>query len=197
MTCMKTYRATESEFQSVLDRLRPLRVNLGCGSDVRAGWINVDKVDLPGITLCHDLTQTPLPFDDNSCVEVVCQDVLEHIDYIPVLKEIHRILQVGGTLTIRVPHFTSKDAYADPTHCNFFATKTFRFFAEGHDRSYYFDFAFSKVRRIHIQFDRRVGYMYNYLLELLVNSATTAQNYYEGSPLRIFPATNMTVVLEK
>jgi SAM-dependent methyltransferase len=194
---MQTQFQCEPESRHLVSPGHGLRVNLGCGKDIRAGWINVDKANLPGVDLCHDLTRIPLPFDSNSCTEVLCKDVLEHLEYLPVLKDIHRILRLGGRVSIQVPHFTSKDAYADPTHCNLFTTNTFRYFIDGHFRSYYFDFSFSRVRKIHIHFDRRFGYLYNYFLELLVNSTTTFQNYYEGSPLRIFPATNITVVLEK
>lgn len=194
---METQLGRESEFRRMASPRNHLRVNLGCGKDIRAGWINVDKADLPGVDVCHDLTHIPLPFASNSCVDVLCKDVLEHLEYLPVIRDIHRILEPGGRVTIQVPHFTSKDAYADPTHRSFFTTNTLRYFVEGHFRSYYTDFSFSRVRKTHIHFDRRLGYFYNYFLELLVNSTTTAQNFYEGSPLRIFPATNLTVVLEK
>jgi SAM-dependent methyltransferase len=173
------------------------KVNLGCGKDICAGWVNVDKADLPGVDVRHDLTQLPLPFADDSCTEVLCKDVLEHLDYLPLLKDIHRILRTGGRVTIRVPHFSSKDAYADPTHRRLFTTNTFRYFVRGSFRSYYFDFAFSTIIKMQIQFDLRPGYFYNYLLQGLVNCTTTAQNFYEGSPLRMFPATNISVVLEK
>jgi SAM-dependent methyltransferase len=196
-TRMRTQPRRESEFRCMASPGNHIRVNLGCGKDIRTGWINVDKADLRGVDVCHDLTYIPLPFPSNSCAEVLCKDVLEHLEYLPVLRDIHRILEPGGRVTIQVPHFTSKDAYADPTHRGFFTTNTFRYFITGHFRSYYFDFSFSRILQIHIHFDRRPGYFYNYFLELLVNSATAAQNFYEGSPLRIFPATNITVVLQK
>jgi len=191
---MRTQFERESEARHIAGYLR---VNLGCGKDIRAGWINLDKAHLPGVDVCHDVRQLPLPFDSNSCDEVLCKDVLEHLEYVAVLRDIHRILRRGGHVTIQVPHFTSKDAYADPTHCKLFTTNTFRYFTEAHFRSYYFDFSFSILRETHIHFDRRFAYFYNYFLELFVNSAPVLQNFYEGSPLRIFPATNMTVVLEK
>jgi SAM-dependent methyltransferase len=184
-----------------VDRLagpqKGLRINLGCGKDIRIGWVNLDKAKLPGVDVCHDITHVPLPFASNSCTEVFCKDVLEHLDYVPVLRDIHRILQPGGRVTIQVPHFTSKDAYSDPTHRTLFSRNTFNYFIYSHYRSYYFDFSFKKVTNIHIHFDRRPGYIYNYLLETIVNYATKTQNFYEGSPLRIFPATNITVILQK
>ena len=174
-----------------------LKVNLGCGKDIRVGWINLEKAKLPGVDVYHDIAHVPLPFATNSCREVLCKDVLEHLEYLPVLRDIHRILQPGGRVTIQVPHFTSKDAYSDPTHRTLFTRNTFNYFINTHFRSYYFDFSFSKITKIHIHFDRRPGYLYNYFLEPFVNSATKVQNFYEGSPLRIFPATNITFILQK
>lgn len=173
------------------------RLNLGCGRDIREGWINLDCASLPGVDVVHDLTRLPLPFADNEFDEICCKDILEHLDYIPVLRDIHRILKPGGKLLIRVPHFTSKDAYGDPTHCRFFTIHTFRYFTLDHSRDYYFDFHFEKIARIHLCFDKRPAYFYNYLLEPLVNLSITLQNVYEGSVLRVFPATNIEITLTK
>lgn len=173
------------------------RLNLGCGTDIRAGWLNLDKFALPGVDVCHDIQVLPLPFDEDSFDEVLCKDILEHVEYIPLLGELHRILKPGGRLVIQVPHFTSKDAVSDPTHIKFFTSHTFRYFTVGHMRSYYSSRLFSQMLDVKICFDKRLGYAYNYLLELAVNASPRLQNYYEGSPLRIFPATNLQLVLVK
>ncbi len=173
-----------------------LKVNLGCGTDIRPGWINLDKAHLPGVDVVHDLAAGPLPFSSESCSEILCQDVLEHIDYIPALKEIHRILRPGGVARIRVPHFTSRDSYTDPTHCHLFSTATFTHFLRGHCRAYYLDFAFSRIA-VKLSFQKCWFYPYNYLLEALVNISAQTRGIYEGSPLRLFPAGNLSVVLEK
>jgi len=175
-----------------------VKLNVGCGTDIRPGWINLDSVALPGVDVCHDLNDMPLPFESNSLDQILCQDILEHIHGYPrLLKDLHRILKPGGVVDIRVPHFTSKDAYSDPTHVRLFSVWTFVYFSSQHTRNYYFDFAFSELRVVHVCFDRRLGYPWNYLLEPLVNLSRTAQNVYEGSPLRVFPATNLLVTLVK
>ena len=42
----------------------------------------------------------------------------------------HRILKKDGEVSIRVPHFTSRNNFSDPTHINRFAINTFDFFTD-------------------------------------------------------------------
>lgn len=174
------------------------RLNLGCGNDIREGWVNLDRVKLPGVDVEHDITNLPLPFENESFDEVLCANILEHIDdFVPLLRDIHRILKPKGKLTITVPHFTSKDAYGDPTHRRGFSVHTFSYFCRTHPRNYYFDFAFSHIEKIFLHFQKRPLYFYNYLLEPLVNLSIGTLSLFEGSPLRMFPATNLEVVMVK
>lgn len=176
------------------------KLNLGCGKDIRQGWLNLDCVPLPGVDIVHNLEEVPFPFNNDSLDEVMCNDVLEHLDYILVLREIHRILKPGGKVTIKVPHFTSSDAFSDPTHKKYFTVHTFEYFAKNTSRSnynYYFDFVFSSLEGVRINFLKRPAYFYNSMLEQLINSNSKLQTFYEKSPLRIFPAWNLDVILVK
>ena len=169
------------------------RLNLGSGTDIRAGWVNLDRSALPGIDVVHDLEKVPLPFPSETFDYVLCQDVLEHVDYIPLLRDIWRIMKAGATLHIRVPHFSSSSAYGDPTHKRFFSSDTFYFFVADNDRSYYFDFSFARMEAMRIYFGSRVYRP----LEWFVNLSRKTQTIYETSPLRSFPATNVEVDLVK
>jgi len=175
------------------------KLNLGCGHDIREGWVNLDSAALPGVDVVHDLSQLPLPFEDGRFSEVLCQDVLEHVDYVAVLRELHRVTEPGGRVTIRSPHFTAAAVYVDPTHRTGFSIDTFSFFARESDygeRSYYFDFAFERVESARITFHRYRWQPWNYVLEPLVNRGRGVQRYYEETFLsRLFPAANVEVVL--
>lgn len=49
---------------------------------------------------------THLPFADHTFDHIVCSEVLEHIPaYEVVIKEMHRLLKPGGTLSISVPRY--------------------------------------------------------------------------------------------
>lgn len=175
------------------------KLNVGCGNDIRAGYTNLDSAKLPGVDVVHDIEQ-PFPFDDETFDEIVCQDVLEHVEYIPVLKELYRIMKNGGIITIRVPHFTSKNNFMDPTHRKMFSCRTFDFFTKSSylGRNYYFDFHFDKVVSTKITFSDRRIYPYNYLIAPIINLKPGIQDIYEETFFsRLFPALNVLCILQK
>jgi SAM-dependent methyltransferase len=177
------------------------QLNLGCGTDVRPGFVNLDVAPLPGVDVVHDLDDLPLPFEDGSFAEVVCKDLLEHVDLGAVLSECHRLLVPGGLLHMQSPHFTASAFYADPTHRRAFSIETLHFFAAGgrhDDRSYYFGFRFQAIASERIVFHRNRVMPWNGPVERLVNSSPKMQKYYEETFLaRIFPALNVQVTLVK
>lgn len=106
-----------------------MRINLGAGSDIRAGYINHDIVGLPNIDVVHDLNIYPWPWASGSCDELIAKDVLEHLnEFIPAMEEIHRILKPDGVAKIKVPYWNGWSCQADPTHKRGFHELTFQFF---------------------------------------------------------------------
>lgn len=92
-----------------------MKVNLGCGRDVKAGYVNVDRFPGPGVDVISPMES--LPFYEGSVEHVYASHVLEHvIDFSAVWREIHRIMIVGGTLRIRVPYGFN----TDPFHIRYF-----------------------------------------------------------------------------
>lgn len=186
------------------ERVQETMLNLGCGTDIRPGWVNLDSSSaIPGVDVVHDLDTLPLPFPSERFTHILAQDVLEHLqDPVGTLRELHRILRVGGRLTIRVPHFTSRNNWTDPTHRNRFAIEWFDFFVQGsrrkQERPYYFDFAFSRCVEERITFEGVTPWtLWNPVLGWLVNGSRRLRSAYERTPLRVFPADNIVVVLEK
>lgn len=83
---------------------KSVRLNLGCGSDVRPGYVNVDKfLCAPGVVIA-DLPN--LPFLSDYADEVLLSHVLEHFGYADgedLCREILRVLKPKGVATIEVP----------------------------------------------------------------------------------------------
>jgi hypothetical protein len=49
------------------------KLNLGCGTDIMPGHVNMDKLRLPGVNIVHDLNKFPYPFKDNQFDTVFCR----------------------------------------------------------------------------------------------------------------------------
>lgn len=179
------------------------KLNLGCGGDIKEGYINLDSKKLPGVDVVWDIEKLPLPFQNEEFDEILANDILEHVEYIPVLKDLHRILKQGGKLAIRVPHFTSKNNFADPTHKKMFSVFTFDYFVKnpsfGKVREYYFDFHFDRAASSRIIFEKSSRwFLYNRIVEPLVNFNFKTKYLYEAAAwCRLFPAENIIVELIK
>ena len=82
-----------------------MRLNLGCGLDIKQGYVNVDFRKLPGVDVVADLSAN-WPFKDGCAEEILLLDFLEHFPYRQtsfILMECHRVLADGGTVVIQVP----------------------------------------------------------------------------------------------
>ncbi|MCG6870655.1 MAG: methyltransferase domain-containing protein [Gammaproteobacteria bacterium] len=173
-----------------------LRLNLGCGRDIRSGFINIDINELPGVDLVADLNHCELPFESDTVQEIICHDILEHVSNYPrLLREIYRVLVPGGIVRIKVPHFSSWCAYADPQHNRYFSIRTFDFFTSESSQPNYYDFAFRRIGLLKIAFEPSP--FWNRWIQRLVNRSPRWQRAYERTPLRVFPALNIRADLEK
>ncbi len=93
------------------------KLNLGCGEHKKEGYVNVDWSPLNNPDVVHDLNAMPYPFDDGSFDLIEAFHVLEHLDKpFIVMAEFHRILKPGGTLHIKVPHFSRGFTHAEHAH---------------------------------------------------------------------------------
>lgn len=96
----------------------PLKLDIGCGKNKKAGFIGVDVRAFDGVDTVADLRQ-PWPWADGSVEEVNCSHFLEHLtaqERIHFANELFRVLKVGGKAVITTPHFGSVRAYGDLTH---------------------------------------------------------------------------------
>lgn len=108
-----------------------MKLNLGCGNDVREGWQNVDNgYDLPDDVITLDLnTLHWMNWTDNSVSEIECFDVLEHLkSTVNFINECWRVLKPGGTLKIQVPRYDHPNVWLDPTHLRAYHPDTFDYF---------------------------------------------------------------------
>lgn len=82
----------------------PLYLNLGCGHDVRDGFLNIDIYSNDERVINMDVRNLLLP--DNSTDLILASDILEHFSHREtdsVLAEWARVLKPNGVLIIRCP----------------------------------------------------------------------------------------------
>jgi SAM-dependent methyltransferase len=110
------------------------KLHLGCGRDVRAGWINLDLEAGPGVDVVADLDQCayrPLPFEDDRFDEVFASHLLEHLrEPLAFMRELHRVCRAGAVAVFHTPHGASDDAFEDPTHFRQYFPDSFGFFSQ-------------------------------------------------------------------
>lgn len=75
------------------------------GEAVEPGWINADRLRVPGIELCGDI-RAGLPLADGIVDYAVAMHALQDLPYpdiVPALQELRRVLRPGGVLRIGLP----------------------------------------------------------------------------------------------
>jgi SAM-dependent methyltransferase len=111
-----------------------LRLNLGCGRDIRQGWVNIDCAPLPGVDHVVDFDGKPvLPFDDDTVARSEGSHVIEHLsDPLPFMEELWRVTEPGGLASFRCPYGSSDDADEDPTHVRRMFAGSWGYFGQPH-----------------------------------------------------------------
>lgn len=81
-----------------------MKLNLGCGPDIREGWLNADIRRVKNVDVVHDARS--LPYPDESMDYILASDLIEHFpkkETESLLQEWKRVLKKGGGLEIRTP----------------------------------------------------------------------------------------------
>lgn len=115
-----------------------IKLNLGCGSDIKKDYINVDILKKQGINLMFDLDKFYYPIKAHSCYEIYMDNVLEHVDdVVKCLNELWRICKNNAVIIIKVPYYNSYGAFNDITHKHYFNANSFQpFYTKTHRSDY-------------------------------------------------------------
>lgn len=167
-------------------------LDLGCGKNKLLGAIGVDFHDNTDADVVHDLNRFPYPFGDDEFDGILLNHVLEHLeDVVKVMEEVYRIAKPDAIVVVNAPYFTSVDAFTDPTHKHFFASRTLDYLTGDYKE---FDYYSSNVKFLKLNVEIRFwewkklkGFRFqNWIgLGLLANKFT---KFYEVFFAHIFPA---------
>jgi hypothetical protein len=164
-------------------------LNLGCGLKHIPGAINLDVSTETNPDVAHDLNVVPWPLPRDHFREVLAYDVIEHVDdFIAVMEEIHRVCSDRAVVRITVPHFSSANAYNDPTHRRSFAYRSFDYLT-GDSNQFYSQARFKKL-------SSRIMFYSSLINKLVWRLANRYPTAYERRWAWIFPAWYLYFELE-
>jgi SAM-dependent methyltransferase len=173
-------------------------LDLGCGKKKtkRDGAIVIGTDIEPGegVDFVYNLNNFPYPFKDSEFDEIICSDILEHLQNIPsVVSELYRIGKKGAVIKIRSPHFSSPYTAMDPTHVRGFSIFSFDCFCRNRGIiSHNLDKELFLVKKRKIIFPR-VTRTVGFLIDILANKIPLR---YEQYFAYIFQAENIYLELE-
>ena len=102
-----------------------MKLNLGCGNDIKQDYINLDIVDYGGNQV-HDLNSFPYPFEDNTFDKIYASHVLEHLDsFHKTVTELYRICKSDSIIMVYVPFFLNTKYFGEPDHKIPFSIRSF------------------------------------------------------------------------
>jgi len=136
------------------------KLNMGCGIDYKEGFVNLDFHSHVKIDVQHNLNQFPYPFNENEFDYILASHVLEHLDKpFDVMTELHRLLKKGGTLHVKVPHFSRGFTHSEHK-AGFDVTFPYYFDSNFTKSGYYgVDFKLVKLRLNYFAFFHLLPYM--------------------------------------
>ena len=165
-------------------------LNLGAGTAGQLpGALRLDRARTTRPHVVADL-DAGLPFRGGSFRLVAAYDVVEHVaDLVALVEEVHRVLRPGGRFQCTTPHFSSANAFTDPTHRRALGLRSFDYFADGHPLAFYSRARF-RVRTATLHFKGKL------LGRLLFHVARRWPQWYEDRLAWVFPGWFLLFELE-
>lgn len=184
-------------------------LDLGCGPNPQDGCIGIDALPLNGVDYVANLEEG-LIFLPNQCVnKVTSVHFLEHVTNFEFLvREIHRVLKVGGIHEVTVPYFANPHFYSDYTHKRFFGLYTFDYFSVENSSkplkrkvpTFYTDIRFDVINR-KIVFKDGERPVFNlikkHIFTRLINSHRAIQEFYEAYLTGLLAASEITYQMKR
>lgn len=168
-------------------------LHIGCGMSKKPGSIGIDINPKSHADIVHDLDKFPYPFPKNHFDQIIAEHILEHLENLSrVMEELHKISKNGARIYISSCHFSSVDAFTDPTHKHFITSRTFDYYIPGTDLS---KFNYSNVifKKIKTWVGPQTPNPFLKPLLWLINKYLI---YYEKRFAFIFPVGNISFELE-
>lgn len=102
---------------------------MGCGYDIKEGYVNQDRMDFKGVDDIFDFNIFPWPYKDNTFDEIRIHQCIQCTnDLVKFMAEVGRIAKPDAIVEIKTTNFLAQTACQDPyyrTHIGFFTFDLF------------------------------------------------------------------------
>lgn len=114
-----------------------MKLNIGCGMNKAAGYVNIDKYPSCSPDLVMDAEVFPWPFGTNQVEEVLFNHSLEHMGketnvFLGIIQELYRVCKHGAKIQINAPHPRHNNFINDPTHVRIITAEMMTLFSKEH-----------------------------------------------------------------
>src|SRR5262245_9368314 len=117
---------------ALIQQHQGIYLDLGCGAHKSERAIGMDKRDLPGVDIVHDIEVFPWPLPDGCCYRILASHLFEHLKpwlMNEIMDECHRVMKDRGQLVIAMPYPGSTRFWMDPTHIKAWNEVTAQYFS--------------------------------------------------------------------
>ena len=185
----------------------PIVLELGCGERKRrAEAIGIDAIDYDSVDVVGDIFDVLAAIPDEAVDEIYSSHFVEHLpDLERLVRELRRVLKVGGRVLTIAPHFSNPYFYSDYTHRAMFGLYTFSYLAT--DRiytrrvpHYVKDSGFELLGARLVFKAPRPFYLrhaWRKLVQIVVNSSVVMQECYEGGWCFLLPCYEVEYLVVK
>lgn len=149
-------------------------LDVGCGTFPYQAMENeevtsVDFREEVNPTIVHNLFNLPYPFEDDSFDVIYASHIMEHMkDNISFMEELYRISKPNAKVIIRVPYFSGRSAWCDPTHLRAYSYYQFYYYSS-ESRDHYGNCEF-KVKKVELRYTRFPhGFVVTKILSPIIN----------------------------
>ncbi len=88
------------------------KLDIGCGSSKRNGYIGIDAIEAPGVDIVVDFTKAEIPLPDCSVTHFYSAHCFEHLDRMsPVVSEMSRLSVDGAKVEVWTPYSFHRSAF--------------------------------------------------------------------------------------
>lgn len=117
---------------AVIGLIDGCKLNIGCGRDIREGWVNVDRSSSVGANKIMDVDTDPWAYGThNKASEIHLSHVLEHLkNPLFVMEQLWLVAKPDALLYVRVPYGSSDNAWEDQTHVRPYFIGSFAYFSQ-------------------------------------------------------------------